>query len=129
MVHKIGEPEPNFVVRVAVGGEKERVAGNGSGDFAAAGEPELAIEFAGIVKAEHLFGLFGEEIFCFREESEGGVAVEKGFEVGYFIGVRRDGSGARRFRFGAFGSQFLGYFGFEERGGEGARIWEFRVSA
>ena len=98
------------------------MAGNGSDDFATAGETKFAKEFAGVVKEEDLFALFGEEFFGFREESEGGIAVEDGFEVGDFVGVGCDGSCARRLGFGAFGSVFLGGFGYEERGGEGTWI-------
>lgn len=127
MIHQVSESEPDFVVGVAVGGDEERVAGNGSGYFSAAGESEFAVEFASVVEGENLFGLFREEFFGFREESEGGVAVEEGLELGDFVGVGRDGSGAGRIGFGALGFVLFRCFGYEERGGERAWVWEFRV--
>ncbi len=42
---------------MAVGLEEERVAEDGAGYFAAAREAELAVELAGIVEAEDVFGL------------------------------------------------------------------------
>ena len=83
--------------------------------------------FAGVVKAEDLLGLFGKKFFGFRKESEGGIAVEDEFKVGDFVGVGRNGSGSGRVFFGRLDLCFLRGFGYEERGGEGAWIWEFRV--
>lgn len=127
MVHKISKPEPDFIVGVTVSGEEQRVAGNEFGDFTAAGESEFPIEFPGVVEAEDLFGLFGYEFFGFGEESVLGITGEEGFEMGDFVGVGCDGSGAGRIGFGALGFMFLGGFGYEKRGGEGPWIWEFRV--
>lgn len=42
---------------MAVGLEEQRVAEDGAGDLAAAREAELAVELAGIVEAEDVFGL------------------------------------------------------------------------
>lgn len=78
--HKVGEAEPGFSVGVAIGLEEERVALDEAGDFAATREAEFAVEFAGVVKAEDVFRLGGEELFGARDEAEEGVAVENAFE-------------------------------------------------
>lgn len=106
-------------------GEEQGMFGNELRDLATAGEAELAVEFAGIVEAEDLFGLFGEEFFGSGEESEGGVAVEEGFEVGDSGGVWLDGTSAWGIWLGTLGSVLLGDF--EEGGGEGDGFGEIRV--
>lgn len=45
----------------------------GSDNLAATWEPQLLVKFSGIVEAEDMMGLFGEEFFGFREESEMGI--------------------------------------------------------
>lgn len=67
---------------MAVGLEEQRVAEDGAGHLAAAREAELAVELAGVVEAEDVFGLGGEEGFGFGGESEVGVALDDALEVG-----------------------------------------------
>ena len=67
---------------MAVGLEEQRVAEDGAGDLAAAREAELAVELAGVVEAEDVFGLGGKEGFGFGGESEVGVALDDALEVG-----------------------------------------------
>ncbi|KAA8540337.1 hypothetical protein F0562_024744 [Nyssa sinensis] len=75
--------------------EKDGVALYRAEHFAAAGKAKLPVELAGIVEAEDVFGLLGEEIFGFGEEFEG-VALDDVFEVGEAAGFVLDefGSGA-----------------------------------
>lgn len=70
---------------MAIGLEYERVAEDGFQNLAAAGEAELLVEFSGVIEAEDLEGLFGEEFFGFSEESEVGISEEEVFKVGYDV--------------------------------------------
>ncbi|KAK4424574.1 hypothetical protein Salat_1650900 [Sesamum alatum] len=67
---------------MAIGLENERVAEDGLQNFPAAGEAKLLVEFPGVIEAEDLVGLFGEEFFALSEESEVRISEENVFEVG-----------------------------------------------
>lgn len=90
----------------------------GSGDFAAAREAELAVELAGVVEAEDAVGLLGDVFFGFGEESEVGVASDDAFQVGDEVGLGLDELGARAVMVFAPLFEFFGGFGDEEGGGE-----------
>lgn len=49
----------------------------------AAGESELLVELPGVVEAEDVLRLFGEEFFGFGEKPDVIVAVEEVLEVAY----------------------------------------------
>lgn len=85
----------------------------------AAGETELLVEFAGVVEAEDVFRLFGEELFGFGEKAKVVVAEEEVLEVAYEVGrgLNQLGSWALLLLLPFF-AEFLGGFGDEEGGGE-----------
>lgn len=103
---------------MAIGLENQRVALDGLEDFAAAGEAERLVEFAGVVEAEDLLGLFGEVFFRFGEESVMGVSEEDGFQVGKEVWFGLDQFCSWAFLLLALLPEFLGGFGDEEGGGE-----------
>ncbi|KAA8550281.1 hypothetical protein F0562_001965 [Nyssa sinensis] len=69
--------------------EKEEVVLYRAEHFAVAGKAKLPVELPGVVEAEDVFGLLGEEIFGFGEEFEG-VALDDVFEVGEAAGFVLD---------------------------------------
>lgn len=77
------------------------------------------MELAGVVEAEDVVGLLGEVVFGFGEESEGGVAVDDGLQVGEAAGLVGNelASGAVVLVL-ALLSEIFGGFGDEEGGGE-----------
>lgn len=103
---------------MAVGLKEQRVFLDEAGDLAAPGEAELAVELAGFVEAEDMFGLLGEEVLGLGNESEGGVALDDVLEVRNAIGLRLDQFGAGTFFLRAFFLEFFGGFGDQEGGGE-----------
>ena len=103
---------------MAVGLEDERVALEGLGDLAAAGEAEVAVELAGVVEAEDAVGLLGEVGLGFGEEAEVGVASDDAFEVGEEVGPGLHRLGSRAVVVLVALLEFLWGFGDEEGGGE-----------
>ena len=89
-----------------------------AGDLAAAREPELAVELAGVVEAEDVLRLGGEELLRAGHEAEEGVAVENALELGDAVRFGLDRGGSRAGFGFAFFLEFFGGFGDEEGGGE-----------
>jgi hypothetical protein len=63
------------------------VALDGAGDLAAAREAELAVELAGVVEAEDVFGLLGEKVLGLGDESQEGIALDDVLKVRNAIGL------------------------------------------
>lgn len=118
ILHEIGEAEPGLAVGVTVGLEEEGVALEEAGDLAAAGESELSVELAGVIEAEDVLRLGGEELLGARDEAEEGVAVENALERGDAVGLGLDRGGSRAGLGLTFFLELFGGFGDEEGGGE-----------
>lgn len=65
-----------------------------AGDLAAAGEAELAVELPGVVEAEDMLRLGGEELLRFGDEPEECVPVEDTFQFGDAVGLWLDRVGS-----------------------------------
>lgn len=102
---------------MAVGLEEQRVALDGASDLAAAGEAKLAVEFAGLIEAEDVFWLLGEEVLGLGDESEEGVPLYDVLEVKNAIRLRLNQFGSGAFLLSAFLLEFFGDFGDQKRGG------------
>lgn len=103
---------------MAVRFEDQGVALEGLGDFAAAGEAELAVELAGVVEAEDAVGLLGEIVLGLGEEPEMGVASDDAFEVGEEVGLGLHRLSSRAVLLLAALLELVRRFGDEEGGGE-----------
>lgn len=118
---------------MAISFEQEGVEVEEFEDFPASGKAELLVELGGVVEAEDLVGLFGEEVPGSGEEAEVRVAVEDVLEVGeeVWLGLDWVGSGALFLLpfllelFGGFGDEEGGRkLGSEGGGGGGFRTCE-----
>jgi len=69
VLHEIGEAEPGLAVGVTVGLKEKGVVLEEAGDLAAARESEFAVELAGIIEAEDVLRLGGEEMLGARDEA------------------------------------------------------------
>lgn len=94
------------------------MAADEAGDLAAAREAELAVELAGVVEAEDVLRLGGEEELGARDEAEEGVAVEDALEFVDAVGLGLDRGGSRAGLGLAFFLEAFGGFGDEEGGGK-----------
>lgn len=65
---------------MAISLKNQRVSLNGAGNLAAAGEAELTVELASVVKEDDVFGLLGDEVLGLGEEPEESVALNDAFQ-------------------------------------------------
>ncbi|PON50357.1 hypothetical protein TorRG33x02_314870 [Trema orientale] len=118
LLHEIGEPEPHLAVIVAIRLENQRMALDEPCHLSSTGESELAVELSGIVEAENVVGLLGEELLGPDEESEEGVTLDDALQRWDSIGLGLDQLGSRAFLLLPLLPEFFRGFGDEEGGGE-----------
>jgi len=89
-----------------------------TGDLAAARESELSVELAGVIEADDVLRLGGEELLGARNEAEEGVAVENALERGDAVGLSLNQGGSRAGLGLTLFLELFGGFGYKEGGRE-----------
>lgn len=90
----------------------------GSDNLSSTWEPQLLVEFSGIVKGKYMMGLFGEEFFRFSEKSKMGITKKNVFEIGIDVWLSLNQFGTWGFLFLSLLAEFLWDFRDEEGGGK-----------